>query len=449
VASKKAQKLFHSDVMVRSGLERTRVKHLRILSFFWHPSSDREDMIFGAYRRFLAIQSHLPSLGVQCDVIENAPPIVRSSSESYVYELPAKFCGDSYISKFLNRLLSMLKMFGMGVDACRRTKYDLLLVPVGELFATTFAAYLTHLASGVPLIFVAQNVPEAYAIVDQQGNLHTSFRDSYRYFRENGNNPTNSLLLTWLTIFPKRIMPFVYDRSAGIIAVSSSLVGHLRVLGVKSQRIFVVGNGFTLPSSAPKTTAPSALEYHAMFLGRFVPEKGVLDALRIWKAVVQISPQKILLLAGVSDRRMLEIVNGLVSKLGLSRNVVVRSPIPTDQEKFELLNRASVFLYPSRFESFGVVILEALASGLPVVCYDVPFVREFFTCPAVFPVPIGDYYGAAKRILALLDARHEQASQQAIKFVQRFQWTAVASEEVDTYHRILQAISRNEFQKTK
>jgi starch synthase len=49
--------------------------------------------------------------------------------------------------------------------------------------------------------------------------------------------------------------------------------------------------------------------------------------------------------------------------------------------------QADVFVFPSNFEGFGLVLTEALACGLPVICSDVTAGPEFFDefCGRVFP----------------------------------------------------------------
>jgi glycosyltransferase involved in cell wall biosynthesis len=51
---------------------------------------------------------------------------------------------------------------------------------------------------------------------------------------------------------------------------------------------------------------------------------------------------------------------------------------PTDEEIVRLLSRAKAFIFPSFAEGFGLPPLEAMASGVPVVCSDIPVFREVY-----------------------------------------------------------------------
>jgi glycosyltransferase involved in cell wall biosynthesis len=63
----------------------------------------------------------------------------------------------------------------------------------------------------------------------------------------------------------------------------------------------------------------------------------------------------------------------LMASLG---NRVVEFPRATDDELKALYARAKVFVFPSFMEGFGLPPLEALALGVPVVCSDIPVIRE-------------------------------------------------------------------------
>lgn len=57
------------------------------------------------------------------------------------------------------------------------------------------------------------------------------------------------------------------------------------------------------------------------------------------------------------------------SELGVERHVLFMGAL-SDQEKFDLLNLSDLYVSSSQHEGFGLVFLEGMAAGLPVVCYD-------------------------------------------------------------------------------
>jgi glycosyltransferase involved in cell wall biosynthesis len=62
-------------------------------------------------------------------------------------------------------------------------------------------------------------------------------------------------------------------------------------------------------------------------------------------------------------------LKSLAEKLNVSNNVVFHEPVQDIEHKYV---EASFYLMTSRFEGFGMVLIEAMASGLPCVAYDCP-----------------------------------------------------------------------------
>ena len=62
-------------------------------------------------------------------------------------------------------------------------------------------------------------------------------------------------------------------------------------------------------------------------------------------------------------------------ELGLASAVTITGWIPRE-ELYRLFASAAAFIYPSRFEGFGIPVLEALSAGLPVACSQLPSLIE-------------------------------------------------------------------------
>lgn len=143
--------------------------------------------------------------------------------------------------------------------------------------------------------------------------------------------------------------------------------------GVAPASTFLGGMGVDLP---PRDAGAQAGGRSVVFLGRKTPKKGIpvlVDAMReVWTT----SPDVPLVLAGARGGDSLAI-DAYVAALPppLARNVSSEDNI-TDARKAEILNRAACLVLPSRIESFGGVLLEAWAAGVPVIALDLPVFRE-------------------------------------------------------------------------
>jgi len=74
----------------------------------------------------------------------------------------------------------------------------------------------------------------------------------------------------------------------------------------------------------------------------------------------------------------------------------------SDMEKFEILFRSKAMLFCSLFEGFGYPPVEAVFTGLPVVCYDLPVIRETCSAYACYVAP-GDVNGLRRTLLDVVD----------------------------------------------
>lgn len=142
--------------------------------------------------------------------------------------------------------------------------------------------------------------------------------------------------------------------------------------GVSSDRIVVIPHGApfvraSTPSANVETWRRLGIPPHyLLFVGSFEPRKNIVSLLHAYaglrEAGEDIPP---LVLAGSSgwlEREVFEVIDALNL-----RSVVFLVRSFRDEEKNALYEGASVFIYPSLFEGFGLPVLEAMTYGVPVV----------------------------------------------------------------------------------
>ncbi len=103
-----------------------------------------------------------------------------------------------------------------------------------------------------------------------------------------------------------------------------------------------------------------------LFMGRVTDTKGADTLIRAAPSVLRAHPDVQFVLAGPvsdSDRRR---YGDLVDALGLTGRVRILGEV-TDDERWGLYRSATAFAFPSRYEAYGIVALEAMAAGVPVV----------------------------------------------------------------------------------
>jgi len=133
-------------------------------------------------------------------------------------------------------------------------------------------------------------------------------------------------------------------------------------------RAHVVPPPFIVSSGLPRKKGNQPV---ALFLGRFHPVKNIEALIEAWPGVRRKSPEAILRIAGEGGR-------AYESQLR-QRSVagVEFSGFVTGAEKAKALAEATVLVLPSLHENFGIVVVEALAAGLPVVVSEHVQLRDF------------------------------------------------------------------------
>ena len=149
---------------------------------------------------------------------------------------------------------------------------------------------------------------------------------------------------------------------------------YLLTFGFPAGNLVYVPNGSDTPTADRVPEQPK--QYDVVWTGRVHPQKGVDDLVSTLVWLKQQMPDFKGLIIGKSR----EALEPKIRELGLSGNVTF-SGLVSEEEKFRLLKCSRVFVMPSRYESWGIVVGEAIVSGVPVVgyrlgCYP-PVFRDF------------------------------------------------------------------------
>ena len=169
---------------------------------------------------------------------------------------------------------------------------------------------------------------------------------------------------------------FVLDTAKRIIAISNATRRFLiEKVGVDANRIEVIPTGVDVSRFSPETEVdPEILPPDLigakviLFVGRLVGYKGVDLLLRaFWKLAKKWPDARVCILGNGPEGAFL---NHLSSKLGVADKVTWLSYVPNFVLP-QLYTISKVFVLPSLVEPLGIVLLEAMASGKPIVATDV------------------------------------------------------------------------------
>lgn len=160
---------------------------------------------------------------------------------------------------------------------------------------------------------------------------------------------------------------------AMMIVPSTHVREDLAAYGVDISRIEVIPNGinwerYQLPDVDSRDRA-------LITIGRLSKRKGQADVLRAFAEVHSKHPDVTLEVIGKGPAR--EKLEQLVVELGITDTVTFHGFV-SDEQKIRELNQAELFVFGSKQEGFGLVLLEAMAAGLPVVARRLPAYEDFF-----------------------------------------------------------------------
>ena len=146
-------------------------------------------------------------------------------------------------------------------------------------------------------------------------------------------------------------------------------------------------------------------EDYAVFFARLVPEKGIFDLPAIWKKVREKMPKaKLVVIGRFDDEKIKRKFLSMTKDLGIE----YKGFLPRD-ELLRTVAKAKVFVYPTYFDSFSLVMLESLALKTPVVAYDIPAIREIYGgLKAVNLVKNSDVNGMAQKIMDIYSRDPEE-----------------------------------------
>lgn len=177
-----------------------------------------------------------------------------------------------------------------------------------------------------------------------------------------------------------------------------------------------------------------------LFLGRleYVP-KGLDLLLRAWaQACDRVDGDLLIAGTGPDEDR----VRAAIEELGLAERVKLLGWISGDR-KFQAISEARLLVMPSRHETFGLVALEALAAGTPVIAFGIPCVREIIPEGAGWLVAPFDVEALGREIVRRYQqADLEQVAARGQAFANAYNWDALAGLQADAYTAAVAKLER-------
>ncbi len=197
------------------------------------------------------------------------------------------------------------------------------------------------------------------------------------------------------------------------------------------------------PRTRPPLSNPETITL--VYVGRVAKEKNLEFLLRAFDLAHQEDGRLVLRIVGGGPE--FDKITAAVRRLGLSDFVDFTGLVPFEASAAEMLH-ADMFVFASTTETQGLVVLEAMAAGLPLILVDSPALLDC-TRPGIDCLTVPeDEVAFAQAILALVrDPAHAQALGRAARAnASNFSVTALTQRLLDIYEDTIAAYSRDRLQ---
>lgn len=251
---------------------------------------------------------------------------------------------------------------------------------------------------------------------------------------------------TRLRAFLSRVVPRSVNKADHVLADSHSTKRDLiQRLNVPADKITVIYPGVEArfrPSQDPASLNAVRVRYglqdtpFVLGVGTIEPRKNWPALIWAWASLRKTAgiPHK-LVVAG-RDGWLYEGTYQAAAASGLEDDIVFTGFVP-DQDLPALYSAADLFVFPSRYEGFGIPVLEALACGTPVVCANNSSLPEAAGDSALL-ITADDVEGLSTAMLRLIEDEELRASlrNRGLRHASRFSWSVAAVKLLATYEQV-------------
>ncbi|HEY3701412.1 MAG TPA: glycosyltransferase family 1 protein [Acidimicrobiales bacterium] len=227
----------------------------------------------------------------------------------------------------------------------------------------------------------------------------------------------------------RTLVPVSVRRADRVLTVSEwSRADIVDCYGLEPERVVVTGGGLD-PAFTRTGDRPDRPPY-LLFVGALQPRKGPIVAL---DALARLSEDLQLVMVGPVKRGFGE-VRAAMDRLRLGSRVELAGYV-SKKDLAALYRGAACMIFPSHYEGFGLPVLEAMASGTPVVATTAGAIPEVAGDAAVL-VPPGDADALAAGVQVAI-ADRDRLVAAGLDRARRFRWASVAERTLDVYRELL------------
>jgi len=228
-----------------------------------------------------------------------------------------------------------------------------------------------------------------------------------------------------LNFFKVRMARFAYNGADCVIAVSESLKSYLIQNKIR-KKIIVVPNIVNTGLFSPSDGTMNNLQKNILFVGGLTPVKGLLF---LFDAIASLKNKRDdFILNIIGDGLMRSEYESYVKSAGIANKVLFHGA-KTKELTSDFMKRCDFLVLPSIYETFGIVLIEAMACGKPVISTNSGGQKEFINERNGVLIPPGDSKSLMDAIDFMLDnSRYYSPDIISHDITERFSYSSIGDQ---------------------
>ena len=149
----------------------------------------------------------------------------------------------------------------------------------------------------------------------------------------------------------------------------------IETYGCSEEKVSVIGTGYNKDVFYKQNIGKNTGKTRLIFAGKISEKKGVMSLIRALSYIDEVEKRyKLVLAGGAGNQEEFELIQSMAKDSPCEIEFLGKL---THQELAREMNQSDIFILPSFFEGLPLVIIEAMACGLYVVCTDLPGIRPW------------------------------------------------------------------------
>jgi len=235
-------------------------------------------------------------------------------------------------------------------------------------------------------------------------------------------------------VYIPTIAKWTFESADRVLCYTKEEKSMLEELDIDSDKIVVIHNGIDTRLFSPRESEES--NNQILWIGRFIPGKGIEYLVDAFSILVREHPDLKLLMVGWGPLK--DDIKQKVQSLGLTKSVTIEDFIPNTKLP-EVYQNSDVFVLPSTQEGVPRTLLEAMASGIPIVCTKLPQLTDVVNgcglmVPTKDPQALAD---AISKILCDKDLAQKLGKNGRANVVKNYSWEDTVKKTIKVYEELI------------